>query len=192
MFSWVAAGFAKTVLHKKSPKKRLDDHIHSRSLTARPWKIMVGRRSFPSGARVYFQGRPVFSKALKLAKRPPPLELASRFFDSNALSERWHSAASPSESEARRVTELRIIESFWGSCIVYLYMQYIYIYVIVYLYMIQVVYDRMHKLRKASCSGHGSRKQLHGLLNISQGQAMEEELQALEVPFPKWMHLGSW
>lgn len=93
---------------------------------------MVGRRSFPSGARVYFQGRPVFSKALKLAKRPPPLELASRFFDSNALSERWHSAAaSPgSESEAWRVTELRIIESFLGELYsvsilaVYIYMIY--------------------------------------------------------------------
>ena len=31
--------------------------LHSRSLTARPWKMMVGRRSFPFGALQIFRGK---------------------------------------------------------------------------------------------------------------------------------------
>ena len=46
---------------------KLDVHIHTRSLTARPWKMVVARRSFPIG-KVTFQGWTVKLREAKSIK----------------------------------------------------------------------------------------------------------------------------
>ena len=54
--------------------------FHPRSLTARPWKMVVGRRSFPIGM-VSFHGRAVKLRGGLSRTNPPDWRLHWRFLD---------------------------------------------------------------------------------------------------------------